>query len=61
MEPFDDDYVTCSEVHHIDCNKENNKPNNLIPLCSNHHRMFHSRYRQLVSPLIEDYIKRNGV
>ena len=47
------------EVHHMDCNRENNNPNNLIPLCPNHHRMFHSRYRQLVSPLIEDYIKYN--
>ena len=47
------------EVHHMDCNKNNNHPENLIPLCPNHHRMFHSRYRQLVSPLIEDYIKHN--
>ena len=47
------------EVHHMDCNRENNNPNNLIPLCPNHHKMFHSRYRQLVSPLIEDYIKNN--
>lgn len=49
------------EVHHMDCNKNNNNPNNLIPLCPNHHRMFHSRYRQLVSPLIEEYIKNNRV
>lgn len=49
------------EVHHMDCNKTNNDPKNLIPLCPNHHRMFHSRYRQLVSPLIEDYIMNNGV
>lgn len=49
------------DVHHMDCNKTNNDPKNLIPLCPNHHRMFHSRYRQLVSPLIEDYIMNNGV
>lgn len=49
------------EVHHMDCDKSNNNPNNLIPLCPNHHRLFHSRYRELVSPLIEDYIKSNGV
>jgi len=47
------------EVHHMDCDKNNNTPENLIPLCSNHHRMFHSRHRQLVSPLIEEYIKNN--
>jgi hypothetical protein len=49
------------EVHHMDCNKENNKPNNLIPLCPNHHRMFHSRHRQLILSSIEDYIQNNGV
>jgi hypothetical protein len=48
------------EVHHRDCNKNNNNPENLIPLCPNHHRMFHSKYRQLVSPLIEDYINVSG-
>jgi predicted restriction endonuclease len=49
------------EVHHMDCNKNNNDPNNLVPLCPNHHRMFHSRYRQLVTPLIEEYINNNRV
>ena len=49
------------EVHHMDCNKNNNNSDNLIPLCPNHHRMFHSRYRQLVSPLIEEYINNNRV
>lgn len=49
------------EVHHMDCNKQNNNPENLIPLCPNHHRMFHSRYRQLVLPLIEEYINNNRV
>ena len=44
------------EVHHVDCNKNNNQPNNLVPLCPNHHRMFHSRYRSMVEPLIEEYL-----
>jgi len=26
------------EVHHFDENKENNSPDNLIPLCPTHHR-----------------------
>lgn len=30
-------------VHHIDENRKNNKPFNLIPLCPNHHEMVHSR------------------
>lgn len=49
------------EVHHNDCDKLNNDPKNLIPLCPNHHKMFHSRYRNLVSPLIEEYIKNYGM
>lgn len=53
------DYIV--EVHHVDCDKDNNDPKNLVPLCSNHHRMYHSKYRQLVSPLIEDYIKSTGM
>jgi len=27
------------EVHHIDGNSQNNKPENLIPLCPNHHKL----------------------
>jgi hypothetical protein len=49
------------EVHHMDCDKNNNTPNNLIPLCPNHHKMFHSRHRTLVKPLIEEYIKNTQV
>jgi len=50
------DFDNIVEVHHMDCNKENNDPINLIPLCPNHHQMFHSRHRPLVKPLIEEYI-----
>ena len=46
------------EVHHMDCNKENNDPTNLVPLCPNHHQMFHSKHRHLVESLIEKYISR---
>lgn len=30
------------DLHHIDMNKENNSPKNLIGLCPNHHRMIHN-------------------
>lgn len=29
------------DVHHIDCNRENNDPDNLIILCANHHAKVH--------------------
>ena len=39
--------VICSfdkivDLHHIDSNKSNNSPKNLIGLCPNHHRMIHN-------------------
>ena len=30
------------DIHHIDLNKNNNTPGNLIGLCPNHHRMIHN-------------------
>lgn len=43
------------EVHHYDHNRENNEISNLIPLCPNHHAMYHSRHREKVKSLIDDY------
>ena len=45
-------------VHHIDENKHNNKPYNLIPLCPNHHEMVHSKWKCEVMPLIEDIVSK---
>jgi hypothetical protein len=44
-------------INHVDGNKKNNNPENLIPLCPTHHMYWHSRYRQEVKPLIDEYIK----
>lgn len=54
--------VVCEEtrildVHHLDENRENNDPANLIPLCPTHHRYWHSRYKVLVEQQVLDYIK----
>ena len=43
-------------IHHIDENKNNNDPKNLIPLCPNHHEMVHSKHRDLIQPIIDDWI-----
>lgn len=43
------------EIHHYDENKENNSPNNLIPLCPTHHQYYHSRYKHLVIDKIESF------
>ena len=41
------------DVHHIDHNRKNNLPENLIPLCPTHHRYMH---RKKLKPLIYDKI-----
>lgn len=46
------------EVHHLDENHYNNEPSNLIPLCPTHHKYWHSKFRYLVEPIINDYIKK---
>lgn len=43
-------------VHHMDEDHSNNDINNLVPLCPNHHEMFHSKYRDEVEPLILEKI-----
>jgi hypothetical protein len=55
--------VVCSEevivdVHHYDGNRTNNEPANLIPLCPNHHRYWHSKYRSVVQEAIDEYRTR---
>ena len=52
--------IICKEinivaVHHYDENKDNNLPENLIPLCPTHHTYLHSRYRNLIEKRVEDY------
>ena len=45
------------EVHHYDGNHENNKKENLVPICSTHHKYWHSRYRYLIKDKVDNYVK----
>lgn len=45
------------EAHHYDGNKNNNAPENLVPLCPTHHRYWHSRFRYIIKKRIDEYIK----
>jgi hypothetical protein len=54
--------IVCGEnkivaVHHHDNNHTNNDPKNLVPLCPTHHQYVHSRYKDDVIGIINDYIK----
>jgi rubredoxin len=45
------------DVHHVDGNHDNNDYKNLVPLCPNHHQLFHSKkYKKDVEPYIQAYI-----
>ena len=46
------------EVHHMDENKNNNSPENLVPLCPTHHQYWHSRYKEEVEETIYKYINK---
>ena len=43
------------EVHHLDGDKTNNNPSNLIPLCPTHHKYWHSKFRPLIKSQVLDY------
>jgi hypothetical protein len=43
------------DLHHIDLNKQNNNPKNLIGLCPNHHRMIHnSNFRYEIFQILKE-------
>lgn len=44
------------DVHHLDENRENNKIDNLVPLCPTHHRYWHSSYKYLIEKQVYEYI-----
>lgn len=45
------------EVHHVDEDHFNNKPENLVWLCPNHHQMYHTiEYKDEIKPYIKKYI-----
>jgi len=53
--------VICGEenivaVHHLNENHEDNRPENLIPLCPTHHQYYHSNFKYLVDKEIKEYI-----
>lgn len=45
-------------VHHVDENRKNNNPENLIPLCPNHHEMVHSKWKNEVQPIIDNWQRK---
>ena len=46
------------EVHHYDFNHTNNEPSNLVPLCPTHHQYIHSRYKNEIQHIVDDYVRK---
>ncbi len=53
--------VVCGEdkviaVHHFNENHNDNRPENLVPMCPTHHQYMHSKYKGLILETVEKYI-----
>lgn len=53
--------IVCKEekivtVHHINENHDDNRIENLVPLCPTHHQYIHSRYKDEVQPFIDEFL-----
>lgn len=46
------------EAHHINENHDDNRPENLVFLCPNHHKMYHSRFKDEIVAYIKEYQNR---
>jgi len=54
--------IVCKEdkivaVHHYNKDHNDNRPENLVPLCPTHHQYVHSKYKCDVIEIINDYVK----
>lgn len=45
------------DVHHLDENKQNINPENLIPLCPTHHKYIHCKFKEVIIEKVEKYEK----
>lgn len=43
-------------AHHVNNNHNDNRPENLVPLCPTHHQYVHSKHKDEIQPIIENYL-----
>lgn len=44
-------------VHHLNEIHNDNRPENLIPLCPTHHQYMHSKHKVLIESMVNEYVK----
>lgn len=54
--------VICGEdkvvaVHHFNENHNDNRPENLVPMCPTHHQYMHSKFKGLIIETVKEYIR----
>lgn len=55
--------VVCGEdkvvaVHHFNENHNDNRPENLVPMCPTHHQYMHSKYKWMVECVVVEYVNK---
>ena len=53
--------IVCGEnkivaVHHYNENHDDNRIENLVPLCPTHHQYMHSRYAEEIKHIVDNYV-----
>ena len=43
-------------VHHVNKQHNDNRPENLVPLCPTHHQYMHSKHKHLIENIVKDYL-----
>ena len=55
--------IICGEekivaVHHLNEDHDDNRIENLIPMCPTHHQYMHSRYKTEIQHIVDEYVKQ---
>lgn len=58
--------IICKEhkivtVHHYNGDHQDDRPENLVPLCPTHHQYMHSKFRNLISKQVDEYVRNFGL